>query len=96
LAGHEFACHLTHTVRPPNALYSADKPVRQTGFGAAVALSPNQGSNELAGSSPQRRKQLAPPAGPAPSGACRNTRFSMIILDHGTRSSRAASTSKAY
>ncbi len=28
-------------------------------------------------------------------GACRDTAFSMTILDHGTKSSRAASTRKA-
>ncbi len=31
---------------------SAARPVRQIGFGAAVALSPNQGSSELAGAGP--------------------------------------------
>jgi hypothetical protein len=43
-----------------------------------------------------RGKQFALLASPAPRGGCRNTGFSMIILDHGTKSSRAASTSKAH
>jgi hypothetical protein len=42
-----------------------------------------------------RLEHLAPPATPAPGGAGRHTALSMTILDHATKSSRAASTSKA-
>jgi hypothetical protein len=40
------------------------------------------------------RPDGAAPGYPAPSGPRRNTGFSMIILDHGTESSRAPSTTK--